>query len=144
MCDAVIDLGRQGKFREEWALELGVTPRTLHTWAKMHPEFQEALELARINSAAYWSEQLRLAAMNPKVPWRPLVALVAKRFPEYWGPRAPDLWQELGLGDLIDESPRTSGRDPNMTPEEVQARLETLRLRQDILNEEARLRWEPT
>lgn len=56
LCDKVIELGRQGKSVEQISSDLGWHYKTLLYWAETHPEFLEAMELAKQYEMAYWEE----------------------------------------------------------------------------------------
>lgn len=54
-CDLVIELGKQGALPKEMAIQCGVADKkTLHDWAKDHPEFLHAFDMARGWSEIYW------------------------------------------------------------------------------------------
>lgn len=50
---------RQGQSVLEVAVELGVSRDTLYEWAKVHPEFSDALTRGRQVSQAWWERQGR-------------------------------------------------------------------------------------
>lgn len=56
-CDLVIELGRNGASKTKMAAQIGVARKTLDTWATLHDEFGEALELALTHSEAWWEEK---------------------------------------------------------------------------------------
>ena len=55
--EAVIALGREGKSRTQIAAALSVSRQVLYLWEKSHPEFFDAMVLAREASQAWWEEQ---------------------------------------------------------------------------------------
>jgi hypothetical protein len=55
-CDKVIELGRQGKSVEQISSALGYHYKTLLLWAETHPEFMEAMELAKQYEMTYWED----------------------------------------------------------------------------------------
>ena len=56
LCDKVVELGRQGKSVEQISSALGFHYKTLLYWAETHPEFLEAMELAKQYELAYWED----------------------------------------------------------------------------------------
>lgn len=55
----VLDVMRQGKSIASVAALIGVGRQKLYDWAKIHPEFQDTLELGRELSQQYWEELSR-------------------------------------------------------------------------------------
>lgn len=55
-CEEVIKLGRQGKSIEQIAYRIGVCCATMYVWRDAHPEFLEALTLAKEGELAYWED----------------------------------------------------------------------------------------
>lgn len=55
-CEDVIRLGRQGKSIEQIAYRLFVAVSTMYKWRDEHPEFSEALALAKEHEQAYWED----------------------------------------------------------------------------------------
>jgi hypothetical protein len=65
-CNAVIEMGRKGYSVVEMATEVGVARATLEAnWPSAHPEFLEALTLARQESQVWWE---RVGRENLLVP----------------------------------------------------------------------------
>lgn len=56
LCDKVVELGRQGKSVEQISSALGFHYKTLLYWSETHPEFLEAMELAKQYELAYWED----------------------------------------------------------------------------------------
>lgn len=56
-CEAVIELGRQGKSKAQIAAALDVCRNTLDNWAATHAEFLSALTRARDLSLAWWEDK---------------------------------------------------------------------------------------
>jgi transposase len=53
-CDRIIELGKLGYSQAQMAAELDVAKCTITYWAKVHPEFLNALERARTYSQSWW------------------------------------------------------------------------------------------
>ena len=66
MCDRLLLLMKSGCSITEVAADLGVHRKTLHAWAKdpKKPEFEEAMELGRQLSEAWWCAQGRLGTIG--------------------------------------------------------------------------------
>lgn len=56
-CDAVIDLGREGKSKAQMAAAFDVSRQTIDNWAAAHPAFLEALNRAMAHCQAWWEDQ---------------------------------------------------------------------------------------
>jgi len=56
LCDKVVELGREGKSVEQISSALGYHYKTLLYWAETHPEFLEAMELAKQYEMTYWED----------------------------------------------------------------------------------------
>jgi phage terminase large subunit len=56
-CDLVIELGAQGKSKAQLAASIGVSRETIDLWAKVHPEFSDALKFAKDLALAWWEDQ---------------------------------------------------------------------------------------
>ncbi|MGD9724506.1 MAG: helix-turn-helix domain-containing protein [Pirellulales bacterium] len=56
-CDAVIELGEQGKSRTQIARSLGVVRQTLTDWEASHPDFSDAMSIAEEYAQAWWEDR---------------------------------------------------------------------------------------
>lgn len=56
-CEAVIDLGREGKSKAQMAAHFDVSRQTIDNWAAAHPEFLEALNRAMAHCQAWWENR---------------------------------------------------------------------------------------
>lgn len=56
-CDQVVALGEVGKSKAQIARDLRVDRKTLDNWCSRHPEFREAMDLAREWALAWWEDQ---------------------------------------------------------------------------------------
>lgn len=81
----VLELAEEGMFPEEWCVELGISMRTLYSWADERPEFEEAVEAAWHVLHAYYARLVRQNLMNPSLRQNTLLQVMAKRFPSTWG-----------------------------------------------------------
>ena len=84
-CDQVIEYGKQGKSITWMAAELDVHKDTLYEWAKVHPEFSDAITRARQHAQRWWEDagqvgMLTVGGFNASVWSRSMAA----RFPEDW------------------------------------------------------------
>jgi len=58
MCETMINMGLQGASQKMIFSELGINKDVARTWCKNHPEFADALEMAKTHSQAYWEREL--------------------------------------------------------------------------------------
>jgi hypothetical protein len=87
-CEQVIEYGKQGKSITWMAAELDVHKDSLYEWAKVYPEFSDALTRARQHAQAWWEDAGQGGLMvapgagtfNASVWSRSMAA----RFPEDW------------------------------------------------------------
>lgn len=83
-CDAAVDAGKAGKSITWLASELDVNRDSLYEWAKVHPEFSDALTRMRQLAQRWWEDKgqdgLTMAGFNGSVWSRSMAA----RFPEDW------------------------------------------------------------
>ena len=56
-CQQAIELGKIGKSTEAIGATLGVGTSTLYRWRDEHPEFREALEIAKDMELLWWEDQ---------------------------------------------------------------------------------------
>lgn len=57
MCDAVIELGMQGKSYVQIAVRLGVSRETLYDWARDNEKFSDTLKRARECAQSWWEDK---------------------------------------------------------------------------------------
>lgn len=81
----ILASAEEGKFPEEWCVELGISVRTLYSWADDRSEFEEAVEAAWHVLHAYWVRLLRQNLTNPALRQNSILQVMAKRFPSTWG-----------------------------------------------------------
>jgi hypothetical protein len=65
MCDIMIQMGLSGASQKMIWSELGINKDVAKTWCKNHPDFADALELAKTHSQAFWEREI-LANVNNK------------------------------------------------------------------------------
>jgi hypothetical protein len=88
-CERVIELGRIGMSVVEMASDIGVSRNTLETsWTAAHPEFLEALEIARECSQSWWESMGRVNLIMNKEAGTFQASVwsrsMAARFPRDW------------------------------------------------------------
>ena len=85
-CEQVVALGKLGKSTEAIGSILGVGTATLYRWRDEHPEFREALELAKDHELYWWEEQAHSYMVETKEGPRLNASLwsrsMAARFPK--------------------------------------------------------------
>ena len=55
-CEKVIELGRDGKSFAQMCSHFDIARSTIDEWARVHPEFSEALSRAKAHAQAWWEE----------------------------------------------------------------------------------------
>jgi predicted TIM-barrel fold metal-dependent hydrolase len=65
MCETMISMGLEGASQKMIFSEIGINKDVAKTWVKNHPEFADALEMAKTHSQAYWEREI-LANVNNK------------------------------------------------------------------------------
>lgn len=142
-CQLVRDLAQGGEFPEAWAAEIGITLNTMRVWVNTHEEFAEAVIIARHLLQTYWTRQLAAARDNPLA--KPgIYSIIVRRFPELYGKNPIDLFAFLHSplptdaagGAGAEHTITTADGVQQMTDEEIQKRLETLRQRRAAEREE--------
>lgn len=58
----------EGASIASFAAEIGVARSTINQWADDHPEFSEALKIAKAKCAAWWEARLRSIALTGGAP----------------------------------------------------------------------------
>ena len=58
MCETMINMGLQGASQKMIWSELDINKDVAKTWCKNHPEFADALELAKTHSQAFWEREI--------------------------------------------------------------------------------------
>lgn len=64
-CGIVIAAGMEGCSVAEMACRCDSVRKTLLVWAEKHPEFAEALEIAKEESLAWWEKEGRISLARP-------------------------------------------------------------------------------
>ncbi len=83
-CEAVIEYGRRGKSREWIAAELMVIPETLANWAKDHPDFFDAITLAKHLELKWWEDAGQNNLTESGFSASAWSRSMAARFPAKW------------------------------------------------------------
>lgn len=63
-CDQIILHMADGSSAASFAAEIGVSRATINVWADAHPEFLEALGIAKAKCASWWEKQGRAVAQS--------------------------------------------------------------------------------
>ena len=87
-CEQVIEYGSRGKSVAWMAAELGVSRECIYEWARVHPEFSDAITQAKLKSQRWWEDMGQdnmllppgQGTMNASIWSRSMAA----RFPEDW------------------------------------------------------------
>jgi len=83
-CERVLELGRKGKSITVMAAELNVCRDTIYEWARVHPEFSDALTRAKTLAQAWWEDTGQAAMFMPGFNGSVWSRSMAARFPEEW------------------------------------------------------------
>lgn len=115
-CERVIEFGKQGMSLTEMAAELEITFRTMRNWEldDEKPDFQDAMQMARTYSQAWWESQGRTHITNPKFNAALYGKTMSARFPADWSDRqVTTLDATDAFGKLLEElNGRTRGLPP--------------------------------
>ena len=133
-CDAVKMMAQVGEFPEAWGAEIGVSIETMRAWCHKHAEFRDAIGVARLLLATYWTRELQANRNNPDA--KPgLYQMLTRRIPALYG-REP-----VDLGEWIQTPPDTTAPeqakalDANTvaaaTTDTLKERLEALKRRRE-------------
>ena len=66
-CQMAIDHMSYGASMTSFAAEIGVARSTINEWMTVHPEFSEAIKIAKAKCAAWWERLGRSGAMGGEV-----------------------------------------------------------------------------
>lgn len=66
-CQMAIDHMSDGASMTSFAAEIGVARSTINEWMTVHPEFSEAIKIAKAKCAAWWERLGRSGAMGGEV-----------------------------------------------------------------------------
>ena len=121
-CERVIEMGRAGFSVVEMASAIGVARATLEArWTEAHPEFREALQLARECSQSWWESIGREHLVMPKDAGTFQASVwsrsMAARFPRDWRENKGVELTGTNGGPIETKSTVT------MTPEEAYKRM---------------------
>ncbi|MBT52129.1 MAG: hypothetical protein CMF72_01710 [Mameliella sp.] len=112
--------------------ELGIAMLTLYAWANEYPEFEEAVEISWHKLHACWINLLRENITNPAFRQTTALQVMAKRFPATWGQQPRNTLEHFEARNASNNDGQQNEEDPRaLTDEELAARLEVYRLRQE-------------
>lgn len=83
-CDQVIKWGAQGKSITWMAAELDVSRECVYEWARVHPEFSDALTRAKAKAQKWWEDAGQGGIFMPGFNASAWSKSMAARFPEEW------------------------------------------------------------
>lgn len=81
-CEAVIELGKEGRSIAGMAAHFDVGRNTIDEWAAVHPEFSEALTRAKVHAQLWWEEQGKIGMREKTFNARVWEISVRSRFRE--------------------------------------------------------------
>lgn len=83
-CDAAIEMGKQGKSLTYMAAEFDVSRECIYEWARVHPEFSDAIARAKAHSQKWWEDAGQVALSQPGFNASVWSKSMAARFPDDW------------------------------------------------------------
>lgn len=83
-CDQVIAWGEEGKSYTWMAAALDVSRECIYEWARVHPEFSDALTRARAKAQALWEDMGQTGINSPMFNGSVWAKSMAARFPDDW------------------------------------------------------------
>jgi hypothetical protein len=83
-CETAIALGKDGKSIARLAAELDVSRECIYEWARVHPEFSDALTRMRNLSQAWWEDAGQNAMFTPGFNASVWAKSISCRFPDDW------------------------------------------------------------
>lgn len=95
-CDLVIELGNEGKSLAQMARCIGVHPETLTNWTKEHPEFFEAIKIARAWAQAWWEDLGQINCTRMGFNATSFIFQMKNRFPDQYKDRHEHSGQDGG------------------------------------------------
>ena len=101
MCETMINMGLQGASQKMIWSELGINKDVAKRWVKDHPEFADALELAKVHSQAYWEREMLANVGNKAFNSRIAEIALRGQFPNDYRERL-DLKQDIKADVNID------------------------------------------
>lgn len=81
-CAVIIEAGKEGKSKAEWAVACGCSKQTLYTWCESNPQFLDAFKMAETYSLAFYERQGRENLGNPRYNQGLYGKIMAARFPD--------------------------------------------------------------
>lgn len=89
LCEKVKSWGREGKSLAWMAANIGVSRECIYEWTRVHPEFSDAMKLAKLFAQAWWED---LGQAN--IVGAPGSTLNASVYSRSMSARFPDDWRE--------------------------------------------------
>lgn len=108
-CDRVVELGKLGKSKAQMAADIGVHRETLDEWAKVHPEFSDAIMRARGESQAWWEAEVQKGIWSREFNAAAWAKSMSARFPDEYSDRSKLELTGKGGGPIeMDDSARAA------------------------------------
>lgn len=87
-CDQIVEWGAEGKSIVWMASRLDVVRDTIYEWARVHPEFSDALMRARHNCQAWWEDQGQAGLAMPGFNGSVWAKNMGSRFKDDWSDKS--------------------------------------------------------
>lgn len=120
-CMKIRLLAQEGKFPEEWAAHIGVHMATMRNWASTHPEFREAVQIARVLLATWWTNKAREFTDKKGGNQMILVEVLRKRFPELYGKHPKDAFDFILTPEEVPVAAPPPAEGPSLTDDPAAA-----------------------
>lgn len=83
-CALAVLLGAEGKSFTQIAAHIGVSRESIYEWARVHPEFSDALSRARMLSQSWWEDAGQKYLTMPGFQASMWAKNMSCRFPDDW------------------------------------------------------------
>lgn len=99
-CERVIDWGMQGKSLTWMAAQLDISRECIYEWARVHPDFSDAISRAKARAQAWWEDKGETGMVAPGFNAGIWTKSMAARFPEDWREKSETALTGAGGGAI--------------------------------------------
>lgn len=119
-CDIVAKMTRNGSSKTQIAAKIGVNVNTLERWRKSYPEFDHAMDLGKVQSQAWWENQMQegIWDQNGRRMNTALVGMIMKnRYPDDYNDKQ-EVKHTFSVEDLLNDirSKNAKEKELRVTP----------------------------
>lgn len=83
-CEQAVELGKEGKSITYLAASIDVSRECIYEWARVNPEFSDALTRMRAHSQVWWEDAGQKAMYTPGFNASVWAKSISCRFPDDW------------------------------------------------------------